>query len=281
MNALARRPARLILLVVLAAAAVGAAWAWHRAGSSTEVSPGAALAGFRERGGAAGARPPGAPRPGVYTYVQTGAERGALGPVGVRRDLPDEARYVVTASPDGYLEELSLSREHVEATRFVLGGEGARATWRRSHVTFAGLGRDDRRELVPPPLHMPRVLAPGRTWGGRYRAGTLAFRYRSRALRREGVEVGGRLLPAVVVEVTTRTSGAHPGTRRETLWWSPALSMPLRWRIALDVGGPATLHTDADLVLRAVTPLTGPAADDAGGGRPRAGAVLPSLPLAG
>lgn len=248
------RPWRLIALVVVVAVLAAGAWLWHGAGSSTEVSRGDALAAFAGRGGEAPRRVPGTPRPGVYTYAQRGRETGGLGPVDVGRELPDEARYVVTGTPGGYLEELSLSREHVEATRFRVSAAGVRAEWRRTDVTFAGIGRDDRRDLVPPPLHMPRMLRPGASWAGDYRAGDLEVGYRSRALRREPVEVGGRALPAVVVRVDSVTRGAHPGTRRDTIWWSPALHLPLRWRIALDIGGPASLRTDADLRLREAAP---------------------------
>jgi hypothetical protein len=250
------RTRTLVVLGVLAVLAGGGLWLWQSARSSTPVSQEDALASFREQGGAAGTRGAGVPSPGVYTYRQRGTERGGAGPLGVSRDLPSEARYVITLTRDGYLEELDLSQEHVEAVRLRMTPAGSRAVWRRTKVTFVGLGRDDRRELRPPPLHLPRDLAVGRRWSGRYTAGELPVAFRSEVLRREPVEVAGRDLPAVVVRTIGDTGGVHPGTRTDTIWWSPALALPLRWTIDMEIRGPVTLDTSADLVLQDPTPAT-------------------------
>lgn len=244
------RPGRLIALVVLLGLAGAAIWVWQSARTSTPVSAGDALAAFREGGGVAGARRPGAPRPGVYTYRQEGSERGGAGPFSVTRSLPAEARYVVTLTPDGYQEELALSEEHGEALRLRLGRDGARAVWRRTEVRFAGVGRDDRRELRPPPLHRPRDLPVGRTWGGRYTAGELPVAYRSRVVRRDAVPLaGGRRVPVVVIRTVGDTGGPHPGTRVDTVWWAPGPALPVRWRIEMEIGGVVSLRTHADLRL--------------------------------
>lgn len=250
------RPWR-VLGVLLLLALVGAGfWLWHSARSSTPVSREEALAAFREQGGAAGSRRAGVPRPGVYTFRQSGDERGGAGPVGISRDLPAEARYVVTLTRDGYLEELDISQEHVEGVRYRITRAGSLAVWRRTKVTFLGFGRDDRRRLRPPPLHLPRNLTVGRRWSGEYVAGELPVAFRSEVLRREQVQVGDRRLPAVVVRTVGDTGGAHPGTRTDTMWWSPALALPLRWTIEMDISGTVTLDTSADLVLEDVAPAT-------------------------
>lgn len=249
---------RLIVAAILLLAVVGvAAWLWRSAGSSTPVSESAALAAFRHEGGAApGPRAPGVPRPGVYTYRQAGGERGGVGPLSVSRGLPSEARYVVTLTPDGYAEELSLSEEHIEAVRYRMTPAGSRAVERRTDVTFLGVGRDDRRDLLPAPLHIPRDLAVGRRWSGRYAAGQLPVTYRSQVLRRDEVEVGGRRLPAVVVRTVADTGGVHPGTRTDTLWWSASLALPLRWDIDMGIRGVASLTTHARLGLEDPAPRT-------------------------
>lgn len=243
------------LVVVLALAGVGI-WLWLAAGSSSPVSEEAALESFRESGEVGDDARPGVPRAGVYTYRQEGTERGGAGPLGVTRDLPDEARYVVTATPEGFEEELSLSEEHIEGVRFRMTGEGSRAVWRRTDVTFVGIGRDDRRELRPPPLHMPRRPAVGETWSGRYVAGELPVAYRGEVLRREAVEVGGERIAAVVVRTVSDTGGAHPGRRTDTTWWSSRLALPLRWTIDMEIRGTVTLDTTADLRLEALDPRT-------------------------
>lgn len=243
------RPGRLVALAVLLGLLSAGIWAWQSARTSTPVSPEDALATFREGGGAAEARRPGAPRPGVYTYRQEGSERAAAGPLSVTRSLPAEARYVVRLTPDGYQEELALSEEHTEALRLRLGREGSRAVWRRTEVRFAGVGRDDRRELRPPPLHRPRELAVGRTWGGRYAAGELPVAYRSRVLRRDAVSVAGRRVPVVVIRTEGDTGGVHPGRRVDTVWWAPGPALPVRWRIEMEIEGVVSLRTRADLTL--------------------------------
>lgn len=250
------RPGRLVLLLILLALLGAGFWAWQSARSSSEVSAEDALSDFRRRPGAAGATRPGVPRRGVYTYRQSGRERGGAGPVSITRDLPEEARYVVASAPGGFEEELSLSEEHVEGVRFRVSRGGTRAVWRRTDVTFVGFGRDDRRELRPPPLHMPRRLAVGRTWSGRYAAGSLPVTYRSEVLRREATEVGGERTPAFVVRTIGDTGGAHPGTRVDTFWWSPRLALPLRWTIDMSVRGTVKLDTDSDLRLQSAVPLT-------------------------
>lgn len=249
------RPWR-ILAVLAALALVGAGlWAWERAGSSTPVSEDAALREFRE-GGGPGAAPPaaGVPRPGVYTFAQWGSEEGGVGPATISRGLPDRARYVVTPAPGGYRERLDISEEHVEAVRLRVGPSVTRELSRRTEVTFLGFGRDDRRDLVPPPARLVRPLTVGRRWSSRYTAGTLRVVTRSVVARAEVVEVEGRRYATRVVRTVGDTAGTHPGRRVDVIWWSPALALPLRWTIEMEIGGPATLRTRAELRLERVEP---------------------------
>ena len=155
----------------------------------------------------------------------SGWERGKAGPIALRRDLPGRAPYVVSARPGGFQGELDLSAEHIEGVRYRATAAGLRETWRRTKVTFLGFGRDDKRALDPSVLFMPARPRVGQTWRSAYRAGDLPVTVRTRVLRREPVAIDGRTLPAMVVEADSVTGGAHPGTRRETLWWSPALGL--------------------------------------------------------
>jgi len=249
---LIQKPVRAALIVLLLAAIGAGVWMWQRAGESTPVSEESALRDFREEGG--GAAAPGIPGAGVYTYRQDGSERGGVGPAHISRDLPDEARYVVTAARGGYRAQLGMSEEHVEGVTLRVGEAGTREVARRTKVTFLGFGRDDRRTLRPPPLWLPARLSAGRTWGGSYTAGSLPVTYRSRVLRRDAVEVDGRRWAVWVIRSESETGGVHPGDRTDTWWWSPRLALPLRWTIDMRIGGPATLETRADLALVSTSP---------------------------
>jgi hypothetical protein len=255
---LVSRPLLAAAALVLLALVGAGVWAWHQARSSTPVSEAAAVAEFRRGGGAAGgSEAPGIPRPGVYTYDQSGSERGGAGPVSISRDLPGNARYVVTTVAGGYAEELDISREHIEGLRLRVAADGgSHAVSRRTEVDFLGVGRDDRRDLRPPPVHLPHALPVGRAWSGRYTAGELPVSFHSRVLRREAVEIERRRIPCVVVRTVGDTGGAHPGTRTDTRWWSPALALPLRWTIDMRIRGVVTLDTHADLTLENITPRT-------------------------
>jgi hypothetical protein len=247
-------PVRTALVLVLLAAIGTGWWLWHRAGESSPVSRESALRDFRASG-SEGARPGrGVPAPGVYTYLQSGSERGGAGPLSVGRSLPDRARYVVTAAPGGYAEELDMSEEHIEGLRVRVGPKGSREVSRRTDVTFAGIGRDDRRDLTPPPLRMPRALPVGARWSSSYHAGPLPVSSRSEVVRAEVVEIDGRRFATRVIRSDAVTGGVHPGTRIDTMWWSPALSLPLRWDIDMRIRGIVRLDTHATLTLESVTP---------------------------
>ena len=250
---LIQKPVRVALVVLLLAAIGAGVWLWQQAGESTPVSEERALREFREDGGG-GAAAPGIPAAGVYTYRQEGSEEGGIGPASLSRDLPGEARYVVTRAEGGYRAQLSMSQEHVEGVTLRVGRAGTHEVARRTKVTFLGFGRDDRRTLRPAPLWLPARLSAGRTWAGSYTAGDLPVTYRSRVLRRDAVEVDGRRWAVWVVRSQSRTGGAHPGDRTDTWWWSPRLALTLRWDIDMRIGGPASLDTRATLHLLRTAP---------------------------
>ena len=97
----------------------------------------------------------------------------------------------------------------------------------------SGVGRDDRRDLRPPPLRLPR--------GSARRAhvvGALHGRATCRSRTAAGAAPGarwrsdGRPLGDVGRPHDSATRAAPtPATRTDTCWWSPRLALPLRWTI--------------------------------------------------
>ena len=247
---------RVVRVALIGVAVLVAGWLVVRqvAGSSDPVSDREALATFTTA--ARGTVPTGGPVPGVYRYRATGTERGGAGPLVVSRGLPAEARLVVTAHDGGWQAEVSYSRQHIEGARYVLRDGAIRVTWRRTKVTFAGFGRDDRRSVTPPSVFLPVRPEVGANWVEEYRTGDISVRAESRILRRERMTVAGERLETLVLESRSTTSGAHPGIRTETLWWSPALGLPVRWNVDMDIGGVFAFKARSSLVLRATAPVT-------------------------
>lgn len=227
---------------------------WRAAGRSEPVSEGEALAAFRAAPND-GAFADG-PRPGVYVFTASGSETGGAGPLAVTRDVSPEARLVVTRRPDGWESELSYSRQHIEGARYALRDGAVRITWRRTKVTFAGFGRDDRRSVEPPSLFVRSDVKVGDRWKETFRTGDLTVRADTRVVRTEAVDVDGRTVPTYVIASSSITEGPHPGTRRETLWWAPSLRLPVRWDVDMDIGGTFTFRTNTSVVLRSVVPAT-------------------------
>ncbi|MGD9696047.1 MAG: hypothetical protein AB7V42_10350 [Thermoleophilia bacterium] len=248
-----RRPGRVAALLVLLALVGAGVWLYQRAGNSTPASEEEAVREFRAQAGDV-PRERGVPEPGVYSFRQEGRESGGIGPASVSRDLPGRAVYVVRLVPGGYEEDLEISEQHIESVRFLMRPAGARAVSRRTKVTFLGIGRDQTDRQRPPPLVTPRSLPVGRAWRQDYRAGDLPVSVLSRVTEAQTMELGGRRYAVRVIRTVARTGGSHPGTRTDTLWWSPALAMPLRWDIDMRITGVARLDTRASLRLESAAP---------------------------
>jgi len=242
--------------VVLAAAVLvaGGAWAWHAAGTSSEVSVASAVGEFREEGWQPVAAPGPIPAAGVYTYSASGTERAHIGPVSIDREIPASARYVVTRTPDGYQAEIRISGEHTEATRYVVGSEWIRAVWRRVDVTFLRMGRDDRRPLTPAVPAIPVEPRVGRSWDIAYSAWKLRTTGTGRVVRRETLSVAGAPEDVFLIETRTHTAGAHGGPRLERMWWSPRLGLPVRLQSDTTLDGSVGYRSRIRLDLTSATP---------------------------
>lgn len=259
MTSITSRPKRLaavIALVVLVAIAVGAYIVWNNAQKSTAANEGGALAEFRAKNITDTAPRAGVPASGVYRYAVQGSESAGTGPLTAERSLPAEAVYMISPIAGGYHEDLRLSQEHIEEARFRVEPKGSYATWRRTKITFLGIGEDDRTAVEPPSLDHPSPLKVGATWGGEYRMGDIETTYTGRVTGKETVQVDGAAIPVFVIQTKSSFTGSTPGTRTDTIRWSPKHSLPVAWTITQKTGGSSDYQIDAQMTLASVTPLT-------------------------
>lgn len=254
MTSLLLRPVRVIALVALLGIAAGAWWLWHDAHSSTAASRSDAVEQFRGAEGSAARTVDGAPAAGVYRFRVTGRESAGSGVLSAERDLPAEAVYVITPIAGGYHEDLRFSEEHVEEARFRVTEEGPVATWRRTKVTFLGIGTDDRQDVEPASLDHPAELTRGRSWGGRYSLGELEVTYRARVVDTGTATIDGRTVPTATFRTDSTYAGPTPGERTDVLTWAPSLNMPLEWSIDQTIGGDSPFEMTADMKLVSAVP---------------------------
>jgi hypothetical protein len=245
------RPLRLVALVAVIGIAGGVYWVWHGAHTSTAVSQDGVLAEYRAKGVSDAPPAPGVPASGVYRYRATGTESAGSGVLSASRSLPAEAVYVITPTAGGYHEDLRLSEEHVEEADFAVGERGASATWRRTKITFLGIGEDDRDSVEPPAFDhpAPSKFSVGRSWKGTYRLGDLDVAYTGKVTGRETAQLDGTAVEVFVIRTDSTFRGSTPGTRTDVLRWSPELSLPVAWSITQKTGGDAEFAIDADLTL--------------------------------
>lgn len=249
---LARRGLRILaVIVILCVAAVVVLI--RAAGHSDPVALDDALARFRAQETASGSS---APAPGVYTYRVTGSEAGGSGPFKVRRDFPATATVTVRRTSAGWETETNLSEQHLEGARFRVNAGAIEMVWRREDVTFAGLGRDDRRDIGGRYRIAPVDPHPGEHFEDTYLAGSLRNRVQTAVQRADRIQVGGVSVPVVVLTSTTRTTGALSGSRDETVWWSSELRVPVRVTQRVTIGGVVAFDSQLDMVLQGLTPAT-------------------------
>lgn len=248
------RPLRLIALVALLGVAGGAYWLWQGASSSTAVDKNDALTEFRSTDAAALPARPGVPAAGVYRFRVTGEEAAGSGVLSAERPLPAEALYIITPDEAGYHEDLRFSEEHVEEARFRVDADGSSAEWRRTKVTFLGMGTDDRNDVEPPALDHPAKLAKGATWGGEYRLGGLVVTYTARVTDTGTAVVDGERIPTATFRTESTYTGSMPGERTDVVTWAPSLSLPIEWSIDQTTGGASDFTMTADMELVSAIP---------------------------
>jgi hypothetical protein len=248
------RPLRLIALVALLGVAGGAYWLWQGANSSTAVDKDTALTEFRGGEVADAAPRPGVPAAGVYRFRVTGEESAGSGVLSAERKLPAEALYIITPTEAGYHEDLRFSEEHVEEARFRVDEAGSTAEWRRTKITFLGMGTDDRSDVTPPALDHPTPMERGDTWSTEYTLGELQVATRSRVVATGTATVDGEQVRTTTFRTDSTYTGPTPGTRTDVVTWAPSLSLPIEWSIDQTTGGSSDFTMTADLELVSAAP---------------------------
>jgi hypothetical protein len=253
-TSLLTRPLRLIAVLAALGAVAGAYWVWHGVGSSTAADRIDAVAEFRAKGVPETAPAPGVPASGVYRFRTVGTESAGSGVLSASRPLPDEAVYIISPIAGGYHEDLRISQEHVEEARFRVSEAGTSATWRRTKITFLGIGEDDRSDVTPAALDHPATLPVGRAWKGSYALGDIDVTYRGRVVAAERARLDGVSVPVVVIRTDATFTGSTTGTRTDVVRWAPSLNLPVTWSIDQETGGEADYSISADLELVSATP---------------------------
>ena len=250
------RPLRIVALVAVAGLAAGAYFVWSGAHSSTAADQDGAIADYRALNVTDTTPARGVPAPGVYRFRVSGKESAGSGVVSAERPLPAEAVYIISPIAGGYHEDLRLSEEHVEEANYRVSGDAVLATWRRTKVTFLGIGTDDRTDVTPASIDHPTTgFTVGRTWGGRYALGKTGVQYRGRVVAKGTARLDGKAVPVVTLRTDSTFTGSTPGSRTDLISWSPELNLPVAWKITQKTGGDADFAITADLELESGTPV--------------------------
>ena len=153
-----RRPSRFIPLGVLLVLAGAAFWFWKGAQSSTLASEDTALADFHARAAQGTFTPrPGVPTPGVYHFRQSGSEKAGSGAPHRQPRPPRRGRLHRQLHEGRATTRISVTaRSTSRRPSSRVNAAGTRALWRRSKVTFLGIGEDDKAPVTPPAARPPR-----------------------------------------------------------------------------------------------------------------------------
>lgn len=153
--------------------------------------------------------------PGTYRYATTGQFTSSLtGP------QPRNGTATLTVEPPLGADQRSVRRAFGRTTEQVVRLEAGGAYLVSLHLTDTGVDKEVR--PTPPALALPADVAPGRTWAWRATStdGRTTVDSAFRAVRTEDVAVGGKRVPALVVEVVLTFSGDVVSTSRQTVWLS-------------------------------------------------------------
>ena len=153
--------------------------------------------------------------PGSYRYATTGQFTSSL-----TGSQPRNGTATLTVDPPSGADQRSVRRAFGRTTEQVLRLEAGGAYLVSLHLTDTGVDKEVR--PTPPALALPADAAPGRTWAWRATStdGLTTVDSAFRAVRTEDVVVGGKGVPALVVEVVLTFTGDVVSTSRQTVWVS-------------------------------------------------------------
>ena len=264
-------PVALVVVIALVAFL-----AWPRGG--TAVTEDEALDNFRsdqsasttsdDAGSAEGTEGPSAvdttPTPGVYSFATTGQESVKLGPLPAEtRDYPGIVPVTVTeGEQEGcFTVKLDLLAEHSEDTTYcTTDDDGLRLAAHSKRQTVGPMKpvatmACDEDVLIDPQATGETALTCSLTIDGGP-AELSATVDGTVTARTAVVDVDGREVAAVQVDIVNTLSGDLTGTWNESLWFSEDDWLPLRIVRSLDMQGLAAFSETSDLTITTLDPAT-------------------------
>lgn len=237
-------------------AVVAAGWAvWPR--DDYPATPGEALQESDSRrstpGGAAVA---GLPAAGVYTYAASGHEEAKLeGSPGKTRTYPTVvAMAVMNQPPSCFTVALTLIEAHAEDTTYCVTADGSlRLDARQEHRRTGAMSEvtnmtcDEGTVYDPAAVRTTLSCQVSLSAGDAQLTGTLTGT--TEATERVLVEVGGRRVEAVLVDLRFEVSGEITGSWSERTWFARDPWLPLRIERERRLAGSAEFAEHFELAL--------------------------------
>jgi len=235
---------------------------WPRGGSP--VTKDEAIADFREQSGSDPDQDATAdlPEPGVYTYAASGQEEVKLGILPTEtRPYPDEMFVTVVAGPrpECFVATLNLLDQHSEDTTYCTDEDGGlHLADHQKRQQVGALSPSATMTCDPDVLYEPGTSSTDLACELRLAAGpttlTASLTGTSHTTEDRTVDVDGRAVDAVLVDVRYAVSGDLTGSWHERIWFARENWLPLRIERTLDLQGLATFTEQSELVLTSLTP---------------------------
>lgn len=247
-----RQKTLLVVAALIAAAVVSMAAGWqHLSTTGTAVSLRKAVSRYEQTAGESMSGPP---RPGVYSYALQGKECAGVAGLHLCRSFPSQARMILTRKGSAITEEIDLSEDHLEASRFDVRPDGRYLAWQRARIVF-GIAQESAAATVPETLALPSPLRVGQHWTQRFSTGGLPVVTTNRVSRKAMMSIGGTSVTAYEIDASSTTGGDHPGTETDVTWHDPASGLDVQLIVHRRIGGAFPYTMDIKATLQSSKPI--------------------------